>query len=141
MQILEKFCIQPLWFGGTDNASSGLDMLHKCETVTGAEKITEDGLYWGGDPSQAQDAMVDPALGRVVTGFDFKFFVQNTNWLTKSVERQLEDGVWFPAQVSTEILFKSRDRMGTQKAKPLWTEIMELMGGDYQKVKDRFYEM
>jgi hypothetical protein len=140
MQILEKFCIQPLWFGGTDNASSGLDMLHKCETVIGAEKITEDGLYWGGDPSQAQDAMEDPALGRVVTGFDFKFFVQNTRWLTKSVERQLEDGVWIPAQVSTEVLFKSRDRMGTQKAKPLWTEIMELMGGDYQKIKDSFYE-
>eukprot|EP00980_Cylindrotheca_fusiformis_P030569 scaffold25049_cov127-Cylindrotheca_fusiformis.AAC.1 len=140
MQILEKFCIQPLWFGGTDNASSGLDMLHKCETVVGAKQITGDGLYWGGDPSQAQEAMEDPALGRVVTGFDFKFFVQNTHWLTRNVEKQLAEGVWFAAEVSTEVLFKSRDRMGTQKAKPLWTEIMELMGGDYQKVKESFYE-
>jgi hypothetical protein len=29
--------------------------------------------------------------------------------------------------------------MGTKKAKPLWTEIMELMGGDYAEVKEIFY--
>lgn len=141
MQILEKFCIQPLWFGGTDNSSSGLDMLHRCETVQGAIKITEDGMYWGGDPSQAQEAMEDPSLGRIVTGFDFKFFVQNTQWLTKSLEQQYDDGIWIPAKVSVEVLFKSRDRMGTQKAKPLWTEVMELMGGKYQDMKDSFYEI
>jgi hypothetical protein len=76
--ILEKFCIQPLWFGGIDNISSGLDMLHLCPTVKDATKLTEDGLYWGGDPAQAQEAMEDPSLERVMTGFDFKFFVQST---------------------------------------------------------------
>ena len=138
--ILEKFCIQPLWFGGVDNVSTGLDMLHLCETVKGAQKITEDGLYWGGDPSQAQEAMEDPSLGRVVTGFDFKFFVQSTVWMTNDLEKQIKDGAWFPVEVSKEVLFKSRDRMGTQKAKPLWTEIMELVGGDFQKIRDDFYE-
>ena len=34
---------------------------------------------------------------------------------------------------------QSRDRMGTKKAKPLWTEIMELMGGEYLEAKDSFY--
>ena len=29
--------------------------------------------------------------------------------------------------------------MGTKKAKPLWTEIMELLGGEYSQVKDSFY--
>ena len=29
--------------------------------------------------------------------------------------------------------------MGTKKAKPLWTEIMELMGGEYSEAKDSFY--
>lgn len=29
--------------------------------------------------------------------------------------------------------------MGTKKAKPLWTEIMELMGGRYSEIKERFY--
>ena len=88
--ILEKFCIQPLWFGGIDNVSSGLDMLHLCPTVQDAEKLTEDGLYWGGDPSQAQEAMEDPSLDRVFTGFDFKFFVQSTIWSKAVLEKEIK---------------------------------------------------
>jgi len=139
--ILEKFCIQPLWFGGIDNISSGLDILHLCPTVQNAQKLTEDGLYWGGDPAQAQEAMEDPSLDRIMTGFDFKFFVQSTIWSAKDLDKEIQDGVWFPASVSKEVLFKSRDRMGTQKAKPLWTEIMELMGGEFQTIKDNFYRI
>ncbi|CAB9507021.1 UPF0301 protein [Seminavis robusta] len=138
--ILEKFCIQPLWFGGVDNVSSGLDMLHQCPMVQGAKKITEDGLFWGGDPAQAQDAMSDPSLDRVMTGFDFKFFVQSTTWTTNDIEKEIKSGTWIKAQVSKEVLFKSRDRMGTRRAKPLWTEIMELMGGEYVELKERFYD-
>ena len=137
--LLEKFCIQPLWFGGIDNISSGLDMLHLCPAVAGAERLTEDGLYWGGDPAQAQEAMEDPSLDRVMTGFDFKFFVQSTLWSPKDLEREVKEGVWFLADVSKEVLFKSRDRMGTRRAKPLWTEIMELMGGEFKTICDEFY--
>ena len=73
--------IQPLWFGGTsagseETASSGLDMLHLCPAVEGAKQLTNDGLYWGGDPAQAQEAMKDPSLDRPMSGFDFKFYVQ-----------------------------------------------------------------
>ena len=139
--ILEKFCIQPLWFGGIDNISSGLDMLHLCPTVKNAQKLTEDGLFWGGDPAQAQEAMEDPSLDRIMSGFDFKFFVQSTIWSANDLDKEIKDGIWFPASVSKEVLFKSRDRMGTQKAKPLWTEIMELMGGEFQNIKDDFYRI
>jgi len=138
--LLEKFCIQPLWFGGVDNASSGLDMLHLCPTVIGAKRLTEDGMYWGGDPSQAQEAMEDPSLNRVMTGFDFKFFVQSNLWSHKELQKEIKDGTWIAARVSKEVLFKSRDRMGTRRAKPLWTEIMEIMGGDKLEVRDKLYE-
>jgi hypothetical protein len=53
--------------------------------VEGAKKLTSDGLFWGGDPAQAQDAMQDSSLERVLTGFDFKFFVQSTRWLPLQV--------------------------------------------------------
>jgi len=146
--LLEKFCIQPLWFGGVDSGGSssnggggGLDMLHQCPTVAGARQITPDGLFWGGDPAQAQDAMSDPSLERVFTGFDFKFFVQSTAFGPGELQRELENETFFCATVSKEILFKSRDRMGTRRAKPLWTEIMELMGGEYRRVRDRLYGM
>jgi len=138
--ILEKFCIQPLWFGGVDNVSSGLDMLHQCPAVTGAQEISDDGLYWGGDPAQAQDAMSDPSLDKVMTGFDFKFFVQSTFWSQKDLDQEIKSNTWFKARVSKEVLFKSRDRMGTRRAKPLWTEIMELLGNEYQDVRDQFYD-
>lgn len=86
---LGAFMIQPLWFGGTSagsaEESSGLDMLHLCPAVEGAKKLTNDGLFWGGDPAQAQDAMQDSSLDRVMTGFDFKFFVQSTRWLPLQV--------------------------------------------------------
>mmetsp|Transcript_315 Transcript_315/g.576 ORF Transcript_315/g.576 Transcript_315/m.576 type:complete len:443 (-) Transcript_315:1385-2713(-) len=138
--ILEKFCIQPLWFGGIDSLSVGLDMLHLCPTVRDATKITEDNVYWGGDPAQAQDAMEDPSLDRMYSGFDFKFFVQSTIWSNVgTLQSEVDDKIWFPAKVSQKILFKSRDRMGTKKAKPLWAEIMGLMGDKYSVVMENFY--
>ncbi len=88
---LGAFMIQPLWFGGTysgndqSDSVNGLDMIHFCPAVKGSRKITDDGLYHGGDPSQAQEAMNDPSLERPMTGFDFKFFVQSTKWLPLQV--------------------------------------------------------
>jgi hypothetical protein len=137
--ILEKFCIQPLWFGGIDSLSVGLDMLHLCPTVNDAQQITDDGMYWGGDPTQAQDAMEDPSLDRIYSGFDFKFFVQSTIWSSGVLQGEVDDKIWFQANVSNNVLFKSRDRMGTKKAKPLWTEILDLMGNEYSDITKSFY--
>ena len=73
------------------------------------------------------------------TGFDFKFFVQATQFGPGQLEQQIEKGIWHTALVSKKVLFKSRDRMGTQRAKPLWTEIMELLGEDCEKLKNKLY--
>jgi Uncharacterized ACR, COG1678 len=162
--LLEKFVVQPLWFGGVDSFSydmkstsrrnsgsvSGLEMLHLCPTVEGAVQITPDGLYYGGDPAQAQEAMEIPrdtpdrgksnARPSYYTGFDFKFFVQCTMWSPRTqLEEEIANGTWFPVRVAKEVLFQPRDRMGTRRAKPLWTEIMELLGGPYQDAKDALY--
>ena len=37
------------------------------------------------------------------------------------------------------LTLQSRDRMGTKKAKPLWTEIMDLMGVEYGDIMKSFY--
>ena len=147
---LGAFFIQPLWFGGTSagenedgdekvGGSGGLGMLHMCPAVDGAKQLTEDGLYWGGDPGQAQDAMNDPSLPAPLTGFDFKFFVQCTRWLPMQLEKEITNGTWFVAEASKELLFKSRDRLGSKRAKPLWTELMELMEDEYRLVRDELY--
>jgi Uncharacterized ACR, COG1678 len=150
LPILEKFCIQPLWFGGVDSASSSsssssssaLEMLHQCPYVDGAVQITKDGLYWGGNPVQAQDAMTMTTSldNRIYTGFDFKFFLQSTVYPAPVLQQELAAGTFFAVQVSKDVLFQSRDRMGSRRAKPLWTEIMELLGGDYVTIKNTLYE-
>jgi Uncharacterized ACR, COG1678 len=146
--LLEKFCIQPLWFGGVDSDASGagLDMMHQCEAVPGSVPITEDGLYWGGEPAQAQEAMEIPIMNpltgkrdRIITGFDFKFFVQSTVYPAGALQKEIDQGTFYVAQVAKDVLFQSRDRMGTRRAKPLWTEILELLGGDYLSVKAKIY--
>jgi putative AlgH/UPF0301 family transcriptional regulator len=52
-----------------------------------------------------------------MTGFDFKFFVQSTVWRAGELQKEIDKGTWFCASVSKDVLFKSRDRMGTQRAK------------------------
>ena len=54
-------------------------------------------------------------------------------------EKEIQNGTWFVASSSKEILFKSRDRLGSKRAKPLWTELMERMGGDFKRVRDQLY--
>jgi Uncharacterized ACR, COG1678 len=146
--LLEKFCIQPLWFGGVDSDKSGagIDMMHQCAAVPGAVPITEDGLYWGGDPAQAQEAMdipiMNPLTGkkdRICTGFDFKFFVQSTVYPAGALQKEIDQGTFLVVNVAKDVLFQSRDRMGTRRAKPLWTDIMELLGDDYASVKSKIY--
>lgn len=170
---LGAFMIQPLWFGGTSSgvvatatastrmnsnkggggvtSGGGIDMLHMCDRVMGSRQLTDDGLFWGGDPAQAQEVLnsckdskaqssSSSSSNELYTGFDFKFFVQSTRWLPTQLEKDVRDRTWFVASVSKEVLFKSRDRLGTRRGKPLWTEIMELMGGEYRNVRDQLYE-
>lgn len=122
-------------------------MMHQCAAVPGAVPITDDGLYWGGDPAQAQDAMDIPILNpvtgkkdKICTGFDFKFFVQNTVYPPGALQKEIEQGTFYAVRVAKEVLFQSRDRMGTRRAKPLWTEILDLLGTEeYDAVKAKIY--
>ena len=56
------------------------------------------------------------------------------------LEKEIRDGTWYVAEVSKDVLFKSRDRLGTKRAKPLWADVMELMGGKYEDIRNRLYE-
>jgi len=60
--------------------------------------------------------------------------------LLQQLEKEIRDGSWFAASVSKEVLFKSRDRLGAKRAKPLWSEIMELLGGEYKDIRDKLYD-
>ena len=96
---LSAFMIQPLWWAGSSPGGSlsgepskrgggisAIDMIHACPYVNGSIPLSKsDGLYWGGSPVQAQEAMRDSRLERPLSGFDFKFFIQTTRWLPGQV--------------------------------------------------------
>eukprot|EP00581_Thalassiosira_minuscula_P011388 CAMPEP_0183730300 /NCGR_PEP_ID=MMETSP0737-20130205/32506_1 /TAXON_ID=385413 /ORGANISM="Thalassiosira miniscula, Strain CCMP1093" /LENGTH=512 /DNA_ID=CAMNT_0025962759 /DNA_START=25 /DNA_END=1560 /DNA_ORIENTATION=- len=153
---LSAFMIQPLWWAGSSPSGSNMDddenpanrggglkaidMVHACPYVNNSIPLEKsDGLYWGGNPVQAQEAMKDPRLEKPLSGFDFKFFIQTTRWLPSQLEQEIKDGTWYIATVSKEVLFRSRDRLGAKRAKPLWTEIIELLGDDYKHIRDQLY--
>ncbi|KAL7532058.1 hypothetical protein ACHAXR_004403 [Thalassiosira sp. AJA248-18] len=153
---LSAFMIQPLWWAGSSPGGNGMgdeenpsnrgggvkaiDMIHACPYVNGSVPLAKsDGLYWGGNPVQAQEAMKDSRLEKPLSGFDFKFFIQTTRWLPSQLEQEIKDGTWYLATVSKEVLFRSRDRLGAKRAKPLWTEIVELLGDDYKHIRDQLY--
>merc|ERR1712238_257911 len=129
---LSAFMIQPLWWAGSSpgsgstkdeeiptNRGGGLrniDMVHACPYVNNSVPLAKsDGLYWGGNPIQAQEAMKDSRLEKPLSGFDFKFFIQTTRWLPDSLEQEIKDGTWYLATVSKEVLFRSRDRLGVKR--------------------------
>jgi len=68
---------------------------------------------------------------------DYLTFIHIEN---QQLEKEIRDGSWIAASVSKEVLFKSRDRLGAKRAKPLWTEIMELLGGEYKDIRDKLYD-
>ncbi|GMH95658.1 hypothetical protein TrST_g6405 [Triparma strigata] len=135
---LNGFMIQPLWFGGT-SGGSGMNMVHlKGEGVKGSESLG-GGMFWGGSLEVANDMVV----GGDGSGFDFKFFVQSTRWMPKQLEGEVEKGMWMAAEVDKRVVFKSRDRQGGKRAKPLWTEVMGLCGEKddyYQSILDEVYK-
>jgi hypothetical protein len=156
---LGAFFIQPVWEGGTgtvitsqdsitvfDNSNINrrqlpLEMLHMCPYVNGSQPLSMcDGLYWGGDPCEVKAAMTDPRLEKPLTGFDFKFFFKDTRWLPSQLEKEIMDETWIVAQVSKDVIFRNRDRLGPMRSKPLWKEILELLGDDYKHILDLVYE-
>lgn len=72
--------------------------------------------------------------------YKIPYFHYLSNYLCLSqLEKEIENGTWYMTTVSKDVLFKSRDRLGSKRAKPLWTDIMDLLGDDYKKIRDNLY--
>eukprot|EP00904_Undaria_pinnatifida_P013534 jgi/Undpi1/9310/HiC_scaffold_26.g11768.m1 len=131
----KAFMIQPLWLGGTVG-ESGLSFLHTYPEVKGAKPLMEEeGIFFGGDIESAS---------RVVTegpgsGFNFRFFVQFTRWAPGELEAEMEQGIWRLAAASKMALMRVRDRKGPDTAKPMWTDLSEMAGGEYLEAMEDFY--
>lgn len=56
------------------------------------------------------------------------------------LEKQLDAGLWRPASVSRDVLFKERSEPSNRPgSKPLWREILELCAGEYGALVQDLY--
>uniref|UniRef100_I2CSD8 Uncharacterized protein n=1 Tax=Nannochloropsis gaditana (strain CCMP526) TaxID=1093141 RepID=I2CSD8_NANGC len=129
------FKIQPVHLGGTGE-SDGIFMIHTYPELERATQVTNDGLFFGGNYTAAQELVREQGA----SSSRFKFFIQQTLWAPGELKREIEDKVWYPAQVSKDVILKNRGREGPKMAKPLWTEVLELMGGSFLEIKKELYE-
>jgi hypothetical protein len=131
------FMLQPLWVGGPtlEDASSGpiertvgapeagaltgIVAVHPYapETIPGSVRLTDDGLYAGGDWRTAS-TLVEKGLANP---FRFRLFAQATRWQPGELEKEIQAGAWLCVDVSTDLLLKERDR----GARPLPLDVLE----------------
>ena len=67
------------------------------------------------------------------------FVFQFTRWGPGELEAEVERGLWRPAVASKMALLRVRDRKGPDVAKPMWTDLSEMAGGDYLEAMKDFY--
>lgn len=51
----------------------------------------------------------------------------------------MEQGIWRLAAASKMALMRVRDRKGPDTAKPMWTDLSEMAGGEYLEAMEDFY--
>eukprot|EP00968_Pinguiococcus_pyrenoidosus_P001203 scaffold53_cov193-Pinguiococcus_pyrenoidosus.AAC.40 len=131
-QEMRCFQVQPIWWGGP-GAQGQLSMLHTYPQVEGAKKITDE-LYLGGSFDSAQDEVTNG----IASSWNFKFFLQVTLWGAGSLEDEIRRNWWLPATCSHQVVMKVRERgVGALRAKPMWKEVLELAGGEYDLIQKK----
>lgn len=99
-----------------------LHMLHSVPEVLGGNEIAP-GVYWGGSYEVLQeiirDNSYDPAYIRLFVGY--------SGWSAGQLDKELEEGSWFVAELPENILFKT-------KAENIWKDAIGHLGDGYKFV-------
>jgi len=88
------------------------------------------GIFLGGMESAMQlvnEGNSDPK--------EYKFFARYAGWGPGQLEAEVKRGTWYCAACAKELVLKPV----IQLPKPLWREILELMGGEYAECSRRAY--
>jgi len=112
----------PVYFGG-DVGDGAVSLIHGRRDVTNSLEI-RPGLYLGGMDCAKQmvtDGQAKPE--------EFKFFARYAGWGPGQLESEAERDVWYVAASAKELVLKPVIKL----PKPLYREILELMGGEYSE--------
>eukprot|EP00238_Polyblepharides_amylifera_P004359 CAMPEP_0196573086 /NCGR_PEP_ID=MMETSP1081-20130531/3041_1 /TAXON_ID=36882 /ORGANISM="Pyramimonas amylifera, Strain CCMP720" /LENGTH=244 /DNA_ID=CAMNT_0041890663 /DNA_START=337 /DNA_END=1071 /DNA_ORIENTATION=- len=130
-QVTEKagpFHDNPVYFGG-DVGDGAVSLIHGNPSVKGSLSI-RPGLFLGGMESAAE--IVEAGLADAQ---EFKFFARYAGWGPGQLENEVANNVWYAAASSKELVLKPV----IQLPKPLWREILELMGDEFSEASWKTY--
>jgi putative transcriptional regulator len=114
--------IVAVYFGG-DVGDGAVSLIHGRRDVTNSLEI-RPGLYLGGMDCAKQ--MVTDGKAKPE---EFKFFARYAGWGPGQLESEAERDVWYVAASAKELVLKPVIKL----PKPLYREILELMGGEYSE--------
>merc|ERR1712048_1076727 len=107
-----------MYVGGPEKLEEGATLVHGHGSLEGSVEIAPGtGIYTGGER-----AAIEAVRDGIHSPLDFRWFVGRHTAL------QPTDGAWQPAACSRALALKQC--LGLPK--PLWHEVMELIGGDYE---------
>jgi len=124
-----------VYFGGdVKSAASTLMAVHPFDEtiIPDAQKVVE-GVYCNGKWFELGE---DRGPAVAIDAPKYKFFAQYAGWAPGQLESELDtDQVWIAAACSPELVLKQV----IQLPKPLWREVLELMGGEYATMSKEQY--
>lgn len=96
-----------------------LHMLHRTPKAFGGNEIYP-GVFWGGSYEALQEAVVNSDYQPI----DMRLFVGYSGWSPGQLEKELKDGAWIVADLSTALLFET-------DAENIWKQAIKLLGSEY----------
>lgn len=114
---------------GGFTAQQVIHLLHGFKLPKSVEVVP--GCFLGGEAA---------AVEQVAAGTQplsaFKFFAGAVAWAPGQLAQEVADGAWYTAAASRPLLLKQC----LQLPKPLWRELLELMGGEYAEAARASYK-
>ncbi|CAI5524025.1 unnamed protein product [Closterium sp. Naga37s-1] len=125
---LAVFARNAIYIGGFKSDGSTLYFLHGHD-LPGAKELMP-GVYMGGLEAAAEQVL----LGNMPPS-DFRFFVGQVEWPAGKLQEEVDAGLWYTAACARSLVLKQC----LQLPKPLWREMLELMGGEYAETARKEY--
>jgi putative transcriptional regulator len=109
-----------VYYGGPVQPDT-LHFLHACpEGITGGLEVSE-GVYWGGDFSQAmallESGELDPDK--------IRFFIGYSGWTGGQLDNELKENSWLMAHGTKGLVFH-------HDHKEIWKDSLRHLGGEYE---------
>ncbi|CAI7911455.1 unnamed protein product [Closterium sp. NIES-53] len=117
---LAVFARNAIYIGGFKSDGSTLYFMHGHD-LPGAKEVMP-GVFMGGLEAAAEQVL----LGKMPSS-DFRFFVGQVEWQPGKLQEEVDAGLWYTAACARSLVLKQC----LQLPKPLWREMLELMGGEY----------